>query len=191
MKLRYNKKAVDVGDVVSYVIMFLIIAFVISYLFISQANVSSKFETAAPELVYNYPSVFVHTFLNQELTEEEKEELNLNLDNKVLLRDLYIDSQNNYNDFLEKKREEYITFNSENGLLDSYLAFSEQRASQFYLLPESIAVDNLDNLPNLDEIIQRGNYYVVIIRDNFRSYHVIWFKYSDHNVLEGPGGYAR
>ena len=69
MKLRYNKKAVDVGDVVSYVIMFLIIAFVISYIFISQAGLERKFERAAPELVYNYPLVFVHSFLNQELSQ--------------------------------------------------------------------------------------------------------------------------
>ena len=168
-----SKKAVDPGDIVPYIIMFLVLAFGLTYMFISQSNLKGKFEVASPEISNKFAAAFVHTYLNQELTKEEKEQLNLNSNIKISIRDLYA-SSNDYSSFLEEKKREYLNFFQSQNI---YKYHNEKWSGVPGYLGNLLEIREFTsfsgNYQNLDEIILKNNYYVIIIKEDLKTYVVV------------------
>lgn len=177
-----SKKAVETGDVVSYIIMFLIIGFGVSILFFQQISFKGEVEKLAPELSYSLPSIFVHTFLNQELTEQQKQDLNLSISNRYFVKDLYIFDEPKYENTIIQMKNTYINFITDNQVIETYVSFSNINNIDFLLLPDKEPITNLSSLPSLKEVVIRNNYYVILPTKNLDKFYVIWF--IDDDVLK-------
>lgn len=189
-----SKKAMDPSDLVGYVVMFIVIGFCFSFLFFSQDALADDFEFAAPNISYKFPPLFVHGFLNLELNNSEKEKLGFENESNIYIKDLYINVEEDFSEFIEEKKKGYINYYEENDAIEAYIDFSgENRFYLNYLFDSKLNEEELNDLDSLENYITENNYYVILVNDDFKTYSIIWFKESQRNNPSGSplGGTAK
>jgi hypothetical protein len=159
-------------------------------LFIASKAVISTNEDinkASPQISYQYPAVFVHTFLMMEIKKEDIKDLNLDENKKYYVKDLLILDEEKYVNKAKEYETKYLELvtkeiNNKNPL-EFYKEFSKDK---------DVKEDNLilietggSTVPSLDAAIKNKNYFFYIRTIN-NKYTTIYFKAVSTNSYYNP-----
>lgn len=179
--LKKNKKALLHAEIFLIIISLIVVFLSCFFSFNLTSSTKNQILTSSPNLVYNFPLVFVNTFLDIKLLKSDVEKLSLDENQNYFIKDLIVNYQSFdekeqvlINEFLENKKEEYISFyeGSNYDIYNNYFEFSKNQIDKSLLLKIEFGEKELESL---DEIIRENNYYFYFLnKDN--SYNVIYFQ---------------
>jgi len=136
----------------------------------------------APQINYEFPNIFINTFLNIKINDEDKKELKLDKDKDYYIKDLiYINSEKSKK-IIEKYRVSYIqdslqstNIKNPENMHDLFMKFSKKNydTSTDNLLHIKY-VQKLNEISSLSNYIKSINYYYYIKTSN-NKYAIIEF----------------
>lgn len=132
-------------------------------------GLKSKIETINPELSYDFPSIFVKSFLLQELNNEQKSKLGYDKSEIVRVKDLMIKGKSSSEVVLDIRKEYLQKYGSYN---KGYKFFSNDDYKEDKLL--DIRYD-YEKIPDMDEVLKQKNIYYFFQNEDGK-YSVIYFK---------------
>lgn len=154
-----------------------------SLFFSSKSLIDSEdnLDNSLNDLSYNFPSLYINTFLNLKIQKNDSIKLNLNENETYYIKDLiYLNSEQS-NKIINKYKNNYINSkinkdNKNNGMNNLFKLFSN---TEYETTTENLLVvnyiDSLDSLDKLsDEIKNKNYYYYIKTIDN--KYGVIKFR---------------
>lgn len=165
------------------------IVIIVFFLFLSSIKLnSSKSELSKmPELSYNFPSLYISSFLNEEISQSDVKELGLTSSRKYYIKDLLYFDNKKYSPLIEKYRINYITdSNRENNENNMHFLFKKFSNFNYQVNSDNllhiIHLKNLQSVEKLSNVIRDNNYYFVIKTKN-GNYVLIEFESQDINII--------
>lgn len=154
---------------------------IISY-FVYNLSLDSKqqFNEYAPELNYQFPAVFVHSFLMTKIEKKDLLELNLDENQTFFVKDLIAINTEESEAIVNKIRENYLQKyaylqdTQDLSPVDYYQRFSSDEINKDKLL--LIYYDDIEQYSNLDASIRRNNYFFYLKTNNDNKKAYIKFK---------------
>lgn len=186
VNLRLKKGQMAYQELVLIVFSILFVAILIFFSGTYVSSSKTELSQIAPDLNYDFPAVFVHSFLLMELDSDDKKKF----DKKYginYVKDLFWINSEIAKNLTKKYRLEYISMNRDvdsnsNDIFDYYERFSGESLN----IGDSLLFDfdlSYSDLPNYDKLLSNNNYgfYLKNIDGN---YVFIYFKssvYSSRN----------
>lgn len=181
-----QKKAEINTELITIVFSLLFIGIILFVLSSSFYDTKNGFENIIPEISYEYPSLFIYTFLNKQVDEKYLEEAGLKNDQKYKVIDLLSQAEINdkIKEAIEKTRSDYLNtyanpLDSESSL-DYFVLFAYNNNKNAFLTSKSnlllIEYEN-QKIPNLNHYIINKNYFYYI-KNNNQNYVIVYFRPS-------------
>jgi len=174
-----NKKAIGFSEqAILYIIALL---FLVSIVFASYHYVSTSknhVEMMAPSLNYEYPPLFVKSFLMLEVSDEDKEDLNLKVEDIIYVHDLIFIGDDDSKEVVDKMKEEYLKDKDVIESFNQFIEFSKINLNNndlLYIYYEE------NNIPDLQGEVEHNN-YVFYFKGKDKKYRYIYFRRSTLNV---------
>lgn len=177
IKKKTSKKAMAFAEFALIVISFVMIGV---FLFMTNSSVTQskqELESITPKVNYDFPAVFIHSFLMYELEEEDIKKISIkNPDTQIkFVKDLvWLDSEDSYKMLLDY-REKYIDYiNSQENMMTYYNSFAEEnlRSEDLLEIKQELA---FSELPNLNLLLENKN-YAFYMKTKTQTYTAIYFK---------------
>lgn len=188
MQYKKNKKTQTLyQEIIIAVFSILMVSFALYIASKAVIETKEDINKASPEISYQYPAVFVHSFLMMEIEKDDIVELGLDQTKKHHVKDLLILDQEDYVNKAKEYEEKYLELVTTkiNGKdpLEFYKKFSNDR---------DVEKDNLilietgkSIVPSLNEAIQSKNYFFYIRTLN-NKYTIVYFKAIGENTYYSP-----
>lgn len=188
-KSNKNKKGQTLDqDLILAVCSIIVIGIVIVFLYIQTSSAKDTIYEMSPDLYDPFPAAFVYTFLNEEISNEDKKEIGLNENDIYFVKDLFVLDTDLSREIVEKYRKVYLEEQKE--------IVGDKNCVEYYELFDNVDIDENDLLkinygkeiaPNLEEVIQQKNYvfYIPTLNDRFTN---VYFR-DDSDDL-GSMGYS-
>ncbi len=176
--MKINKKGSLAQEMLPFIIGLLIIYFSLFFLSKLMISTSEHIEKSPPELTYEFPATFIYSFLNYELTDSEKSQMDLNPNSTYFVKDIIKEnSDKNFNILKNSVRKRYLDWSNQalvgtSTMHTQYKKFSGQNYNVDSIL---VLENNLQSPPNLDLAIEKKN-YVFFLKTNDGTYSAILFK---------------
>jgi hypothetical protein len=165
MEYKKNKKALGINTEFMVAIVAIFFVVVVS-IFAYNLSLDSKeqYKKVAPELSYQFPAVFVHSFLMMKVSDEDVKKLNLDEKQDYFVKDLLVLKRDDTKRVIEEMKGKYIEMytinsNGESSPLADFESFSDSSFNPDRLL--CIYYDKQEGF-NLEANIVRNNYYFYI-----------------------------
>lgn len=181
--LNIKKAQLEYGGYIVWIFFLVLAAVAMFFLLNSTFVAKSSVETSAPELIYKFPAVFVHTFLMTQISEDDTKKFFPETKQTHFVKDLiYINTDESKeavskyrNDFLES-----INIPDSNGytILDLYARYTDRTYFDRLLLRIEYDVDSLP-IPSSNYDPDEGediNIWTANVKD--------LFMYSIDNIFE-------
>ena len=171
-----NKKGVALYvEVIIYIVLIVTMVIVI-WLTNNLVTKAREVPQKAPEIYSDYPSLYVKTFLLQEIDLEDKVKLGYSNTDKVLIKDVIKINSDVSKEIVSKYRSDYILDYSES------LASFNKNSQGGYFQDGLLNIEyGFSEIPDLDSYIKKGNYFFYF-KDNSDKYIVIYFFVADSLV---------
>ncbi len=179
---RYNKKGVMLDQEAIVVIVTIIFIGLILFFSFKYTNSGKKdFEKIAPNLTYQYPTMFVHSFLMKKIDAKDVEVLKLDKTQTYQIKDLLAMKKNTEVDnVVLKYKKEYVSYNSQT--IEDYEDFSGETIDESSLLYSRYFNKNL---PLLEKSIENKNYFFYL-KDEEGRFVVVYFKRPSSSEEDYP-----
>lgn len=189
-KMRYlkNKKTQTLyQELIIAVFAILLVSFALYIASKAVIDTKEDINKASPEISYQYPAVFVHSFLMMQIEPEDVTELGLDETKKYYVKDLLIRDEDEHVEKAKQYEDKFLNLITQevNGKnpLNFYKQFSKDR---------DVEKDNLilietgkSIVPSLDAAIEGKNYFFYI-RTLKNKYTVVYFKAVSTNSYYEP-----
>lgn len=193
-----NKKGFFVATFALVTFSLLITTILFGLINNTSASVEEKVEVVVPEMPNYFPSLFVKTFLLEEveLTEAELFKLGLNPEEKYLVKDLMRLDSDLSEDILKSKREEFLSFYENYGISETQeISIHDFYRSEF---DRTYSNDKLlrfkfgqDNLIDSKLFLSRNNAIFNILNSNGDFNSVVFFEIVEtRGPLSNVGGFS-
>lgn len=174
-KLRDDKKAIALNEDIA---LFISIVFAVLILFMGSSlatGFSDELQDMTPQIRYQYPIVFLNTFLNQELNDSVKIKFSLDVGSKYYVKDLIWRGDDNSISYVNNIfRNEYLNEDDIILSIDYYEKFSKTTFDKNNLL----IVSKLDCVFDLNSL-DKTNYVFYIRSKNEENYYVFFNNVPD------------
>lgn len=174
----FNKK----GDFYNewFLALFALIVIVISFsLVINLSSTSKEITQTVPTLNYEFPNAYISTFINMELTNEEKIKIGFDTSKRYYVLDLIVEDSSLARSMIQVKRLTYINSMKLQlyDIVSFYNSFSGNNLQSSDLIQIRYDQDKLLNLNR--EIIDDNYFYFFETKKN--TYTIIYFKKSKYD----------
>ncbi len=184
MKVKKKSQALyaDLGVITAI----LVIGLCFYLIFSSMSSSKNGYETSAPLLKYEFPTMYVYTFLHMPIQETDLKELGLDKDKKYYVKDLLYINTDSAKIIIDKYESEY---NSQmlkldsfgNNMLELYERFSEIDYPEDYLI--YIEYDRT-TIPSIQEALDYENYFFHL-KNKDGKYTAVYFTSQQFLVPAG------
>ena len=126
--LKKNKKGVMLYQELILVV-FSIVVIGISLFIVSYSSNASldKISSQTLDLNYKFPATFIQSFLYQELSEDDKNKLNLNSDEIYFVKDIVTYDESKVKNILQRIRDEFILKEEEEFVADKLKSINKNK----------------------------------------------------------------
>ena len=140
MIYKKNKKALGINtEFLVAIIAIIFIVLVVFFTYKVSMNTKEQYHKVAPELSYQFPAVFVHSFLMMKVDDKYIEELGLDKDQVYFVKDLLILKRDDVKSVIDEIKKEYVsryayTYEGEYAPLYFFERFSGNKIKPEHLL---------------------------------------------------------
>lgn len=169
-----SKKAVALyQEIVPTMLSLIIIGFIMFSFFSQTSSAEETYTFSAPDISNTFPITFLHSFLYQEITQEQKEKLGMinNSENLYLIDIIEQYSFSEIEDIYNEIKEEYINDAENRGILKKY----QQSPSSLKIVSNSnlLVLTTVSSLLELDCIEKENYFFALSDKDNLDSKIII------------------
>ena len=180
--LKKSKKASELNNEIILYLIAIPVIFLIVFLSSHQMTVSEdNLSKMAPDLIYQYPSLFVKSFLMLEVKDSNKQKLNLDFNKTYYIQDLIYLGDSNSKDVVEFMKRDFISDMESIDSLKSFKIFANVDFTKDELLV--IKYDCLSEPKNEFEFPTQNYAYYFKGKDG--KTRIIYFKSSISSQNQG------
>lgn len=174
-----NKKAMTLNnEIILYLVAIAIISIVLFMTNNAMVVAKKNSEDMAPELTYQYPVIFVKSFLMLEVSDVDKKDLGLDLSKSYYVKDLIYKGDTDSKDIVNSMKNAYIQKMNSESSLKSFENFVKVDLVNNDLL--DIAYE-ANSIPDLKYILSTGN-YVFYFQGEDKKFRRIYFLSPTSNI---------
>lgn len=175
-----NKKAVMAYQEILLIAFSILLIGISLYMVTKFSNTANNdFTNLAPEISYQFPATYVHSFLMMPIDKSDIGALNLNKSKSYYVKDLIILDTTQSMDLVKNKyKENYIEkFSQASSEMNAYDYYKLYSADTFKADKNTLLYfkQYSGNLPSLDDAIKNKNYFFYVKNLNGK-YTLIYFK---------------
>lgn len=183
IKMKHKKGLFLFSTVIVWTFALLLVALMAVFMFSGITNSSQALEKSSPELTYQFPIVFVQSFLNMPIREEDLERLSLS---SGQIKDIVIRRDGLAREIVEEHRQRYLE--SYGYDTEFYQQFKDFNPSYRDPLANTNLLDIrfIDTIPNLEETILEGNYFFYLKAEG-EGFVIIGFRNGENLWCQNGG----
>jgi len=188
-----NKKAMLVETMIAWI--FAILAIGIAMFFATTSNIGQNdiLQDSAPVIQYQYPILYLNTFLNQDLIPKEIKEVGLDENKKYKIKDIIrFWEKSEVLDLLENKRSDYIIEQADekDGSLRFYKNTAIEKVDENNLLIFT-KVDESELNMKIEDCTRDVQNYCFYFKTDNQDYVIVSFEKITHKMTQTELNQAR
>lgn len=168
-----GKKAFDINtEILIYIFAIIVMSLVIGFSQYTISDSQKHIEKMAPNLTYQYPAVFVKSFLMLKIDDSDIKDLNLDVNKNYYVYNLIYLGSDDAKDIVDKKKDEFIMEMNNKNSLKSFENFAKISINQNELLKIDYSQSSQPNL----ELALENNNYVFYFKGSDQKFRQVYFR---------------